>query len=135
MTLQLRTSVLNSRLDIIESDTGASPVLRIRTGTPPLTPATADSGTVLATITLPADWMSAAAAGVKSKLGTWRDLSADTSGTAGHFRIYESTGTTCYLQGTVTVTGGGGDMTLDSVAIFVGQSVTVTSFTITDGNA
>ena len=39
------------------------------------------------------------------------------------------------LQGTVTATGGGGDMTLDNTSIASAQTVTVSSFTLTDGNA
>lgn len=56
-------------------------------------------------------------------------------GTAGYFRIVDSAGTTCHLQGTVTATGGGGDMTIDNTSIASGQTVNVTSFTLTDGNA
>lgn len=61
--------------------------------------------------------------------------SADAAGTAGHFRIYASDGSTCHMQGTVTATGGGGDLTLDNVSIAAGQSVTITSFTLTEANA
>jgi hypothetical protein len=39
------------------------------------------------------------------------------------------------MQGTVTGTGGGGDMTISNVSIAVDQPITVTAFTITDGNA
>jgi hypothetical protein len=60
-------------------------------------------------------------------------LNADAGGTAGHFRIKQ--GATCHLQGSVTATGGGGDLELSSVSISALQSVTVTGFTLTDGNA
>lgn len=135
MALQLSTAVRNARLDAIESTIGASGILRIRTGAVPASCATADSGTVLATITLPADWMAAASSGSKALAGTWQDSSADATGTAAHFRIYDSGGTTCHIQGTVTATGGGGDMTVDNVSFATGQSFTVTTFTLTDGNA
>jgi hypothetical protein len=79
--------------------------------------------------------MSAASAGSKALLGTWQDTSADATGTAGYFRILDSTGTTCHAQGTITATGGGGDLTLDNTSIASGQTVTVTSFTLTAGNA
>ena len=39
------------------------------------------------------------------------------------------------MQGTVTATGGGGDMTVDNVVFAAGQSFTVTGFTLTAGNA
>jgi len=135
MAIQLSASVRNARLDAIESTIGVSAVLKIRTGAAPADVATADSGTVLATLTLPSDWMAAASAGTKAKSGTWQDASADATGTAAHFRIYASDGTTAHLQGTVTATGGGGDLTLDNGSIASGQSVTITSFTLTEANA
>jgi hypothetical protein len=135
MTIQFSTTTRNARLDAIETAIGASAVMKIRTGAAPANCATADSGTVLATINLPADWMTAASGGSKAMTGTWQDASADAAGTAAHFRIYASDGTTCHAQGTVTATGGGGDMTLDNTSIAAGQTVTVTSFTLTDGNA
>lgn len=135
MAIQLSASVRNARLDAIESTIGVSAVLKIRSGAAPADVATADSGTVLATLTLPSDWMAAASGGTKAKSGTWQDASADATGTAAHFRIYASDGTTAHLQGTVTATGGGGDLTLDNVSIASGQSVTITSFTLTEANA
>ena len=110
-------------------------MLKIRTGAAPADVATADSGTVLASLTLPSDWLAAASSGSKAKSGTWQDTSADATGTAAHFRIYASDGTTAHLQGTVTATGGGGDLTLDNVSIASGQSVTISSFSLVDANA
>lgn len=135
MALQLSLAVRAARLDAIETSVGTAAVLKIRSGAPPANCGTADSGTVLATLSLPSDWMAAAAAGAKALLGTWQDASADAAGTAGHFRIYATDGTTCGMQGTVTATGGGGDMTLDNAVIASAQQVTITSFTLTDGNA
>lgn len=135
MAVQLSTTVRNARLDAIETTISTSPILKIRTGAAPATCATADSGTVLATITLPSDWMAAASAGAKAKSGTWQDSSADATGTAAHFRIYDSGGTTCHIQGTVTATGGGGDLTVDNTSFASGQSFTINSFTLTDANA
>ena len=133
MTVQFSTDIRNARLDAVESTVGASPTLEIRSGAKPADCAAADSGTVLATMTLPSDWMANAASGSKSLLGTWQDLSGDANGTAGHYRI--KAGATCHIQGTVTATGGGGDMTLDNTSIASGQSVTITAFVLTDGNS
>jgi hypothetical protein len=135
MAVQFSVGVRNARLDAIEATIGTSAVLKIRTGAAPATVATADSGTVLATLALPSDWMAAASSGSKAKSGTWEDTSADATGTAAHFRIYASDGTTAHMQGTVTATGGGGDMTVDNTSFASGQSFTVTSFSLTDGNA
>jgi mono/diheme cytochrome c family protein len=84
---------------------------------------------------LPSDWMAAASAGAKALAGTWQDTAADATGTAAHFRIYASDGVTCHMQGTITATGGGGDMTLDNTNIAVNQQITMTAFTLTAGGA
>lgn len=135
MALQYSTTVRNAQLDALETTIGVSAVLKIRTGSAPANVAAADSGTVLATLNLPSDWMAAASSGSKAKSGTWQDSSADGTGTAAHFRIYASDGTTAHLQGTVTATGGGGDMTLDNTSIASGQVVTVSSFSISAANS
>jgi len=123
-------------LDAIEATAGVSAVLKIRTGSQPATCATADSGAVLATITLASDWASAASGGTKSWSGVpVSDSSADNSGTAAHFRLYASDGTTCHQQGSVTVTGGGGDIEVDSVSFTAGQTFQITSWTWTAPNA
>lgn len=135
MALQLSTDVRNARLDAIETEIGTSAVMRIFSGAAPANCATADSGTVLAELSLPSDWLAAASGGSKAKAGTWEDTSANNTGTAGHFRIYDSGITTCHIQGTVTVTSGGGDMEVDNTSFASGQAFTVTTFTLTDGNA
>ncbi len=131
MALQFSTTYRNALLDALETTVGTDPILKIRTGAQPATCATADSGTVLATLTLPTDWMAAASSGTKTKSGTWQDTSADASGTAAHFRLYASDGTTCHAQGTVTATGGGGDMTVDNAVFAAAQSFTINTFTLT----
>ena len=106
--------------------------LDIRTGSPPGAGAPA-TGTVLVSITLPADAFAPASGGTKAKSGTWQDLSANATGTAGYFRLLNS-GATAVLEGTVSLTGGGGDMQLDNTSIAVGQQVTVTAFTLSSSN-
>ena len=133
MAIQLSTSVRNARLDAIESTIGTSPILKIRTGAQPANCAAASTGTVLATITLPSDWVAAASSGSKALSGTWQDSSADATGTAAHFEILDSGGSTCHMRGSVGTSGA--DLNLDSTSITSGQSVTITSFTITDANS
>lgn len=133
MAIQLSVSCRNARSDAIETTIGTSAVLKIRTGAQPANCAAADSGTVLATLSLPSDWMAAASAGTKDKAGTWSDPSADATGTAAHFRLYASDGTTCHMQGTVGTSGT--DMVVDSVSFTAGQGFTVTAFTISESNA
>lgn len=135
MAIQQSTAVRNARLDAFETAIGASAILKIRTGAQPAACSTADSGTVLATLNLPSDWMAAASSGSKAKAGTWEDLSADAAGTAAHYRLYATDGSTCHEQGTVTATGGGGDMTVDNVVFAAGQAFTITGYTKTAGGA
>ncbi len=133
MSIQLSTAVRNARLDQVESTISTAPLLKIRTGAAPANCAAVDSGTVVASLTLPSDWMAAASAGAKALSGTWQDTSADATGTAAHFRVYDSAGTTCHIQGTVGTSGT--DMIVDSTSFTAGQSFTITTFTLTDGNA
>lgn len=129
MSLQFATTIRTPMLDLIESDTGTSAIMKIRTGAAPANCGTADSGTALATINLPSDWMAAASSGTKAKLGTWEDTAADAAGVAAHFRIYKSDGVTCQVQGTVGM--GSGDLQLDNTNLAVGQDVVITNFTMT----
>lgn len=135
MAVQESTTVRNAKLDVIESTIGTSAQLIFFSGAQPANCATADSGTVLATMTLPSDWMSAASGGSKALLGTWQDTSADATGTLGYWRIKDSGGTTCHLQGSVTATGGGGDITVASTSLTATQPFQITSFTLNAGNA
>ncbi len=136
MTVQFSVAVRNAMLDAIESAIGTSAVLKIRTGAAPANCAAADSGTVLSTIACPSDYLANAASGSKAKSGTWTDVdNADASGTAAHYRLYASDGTTCHAQGTVTNTGGGGDMTVSNVSFVAGQPFSITAFAYAAGNA
>ena len=134
MAVQLSTTVRNARLDTIESTIGVAPYLDIRTGAQPANCASADSGTELEHMALPSDWMAAASGGTKAKAGTWSGT-GDAAGTAAHFRIKDSTDTTCHMQGSVTGSGGGGDMELSNTSIALSQAISVSTFTLTDGNA
>jgi len=129
MALQFSAAVRNAMLDAIETAIGASAVLKIRSGAAPATVATADSGPALATLSLPSDWMAAASGGTKALAGSWTDASADATGTAAHFRIYATDGTTAHFQGTVGVSAT--DMIVDSVSFTAGQAFTINSFTLT----
>jgi hypothetical protein len=136
MAIQLSVAARNARLDAVETAVGVSAILKIYdlTAGAPADCAAAITGTILATINLPSDWMNAAAGGQKTKLGAWQDTSADAPGIADFFRLFANDGTTCHIQGTVTLTGSGGDMTLDNTNITAGQTVTINTFTLTDAN-
>ncbi len=130
MTVQLSIPVRNAMADQYESTIGPSPTLEMRSGAPPATCATADSGTLLVSMTLPSDWMGAAASGVKSLLGTWQ-ANASAAGVLGHYRI--KAGATCHEQGTVAASAA--DIIVDNVNVAIGQQVTITAKTFTQGGA
>lgn len=126
MTIQLSVAVRNAMLDAIEVTVGTAARLKGRTGAQPANCAAADTGTVVFDMTLPSDWMNAASAGSKTKLGTWQDASADSSNTPAHYRLYESTGATCHEQGSIGQ--GTGDLSLDNTTIIAGQTVTINTW-------
>lgn len=127
MAERLNDAARNRQADSIGDDFNNA-TLKIYTGTQPAAGGAA-TGTLLVTITLPADAMAAASGGVASKSGTWSATASDT-GTAGWFRIESSAGSRWY-DGAVTATGGGGEIELTSTSITSGQTVTITSFSVT----
>ena len=135
MTIQLSVEVRNARLAAYEAPIGTAPLLRMYSGAMPANTAAAATGTLLVEMTLPSDWLTAPSAGGVSKSGTWQDLSANAGGTLGYYRIYNSAGTLCHDQGTITATGGGGDMEVDNTSVASGQQVTVSAFSRTEANA
>ena len=128
--MQLAVDVRDAMLNAIETTIGTSPIMKIFVGAVPANCAAADSGAVLATLSLPSDWMAASSGGTKIKSGTWEDVSADATGTAGHVRIYTS-GNVCKLQGNITATGDGGFMTVNNVSFATTQPFVVTAFSLT----
>ena len=140
MALKLSVAVRDAQNDAIETVVSTTPKLQLWSGTIPASCAAADAGdgAKLCEIALPSDWMAASSGGVKAKSGTWTDVVLAAAGTGTnvtHFRLKNSAGTTCHAQGTVTVTGGGGDMTMDNVSVAQNQAVTVNTFSLTAGNA
>jgi hypothetical protein len=71
MAFQYSATVINAKLDAIETAVGTAPSLLIFSGAEPANCAAADPAGVLATIVLPSDWMNAASSPTKTKLGTW----------------------------------------------------------------
>lgn len=136
MAISYSTAVKNARLDAVETTAGTAPLLRVYNGSVPISADAALSGnTLLAQGTLPTDWLANAASGVKAKAGVWAltGQAGAASGTAGtFFRIYDSAGSVCHIQGTFGATAT--DLTVDNNSIANAQTVNVNSFTITAGN-
>lgn len=121
-------------VDLVDGGAGAG-LLRIYSGTIPADADTALGAQVLLaelTMSDPAFGSAADAnpGGRATANAITGDTSANATGTASFYRLVDSTGTVI-VQGSVTATGGGGDLTLNSVAIQSGAAVTVTSFTLT----
>ncbi len=124
MAIQLSTTTRNRFRDAYVTAFPAGASLVIRSGTPAGV-GNAATGTILATIILPATPFTNGT-GAVTLSGTWSEASADGTGTAGHYRM---TNGSDIEEGTVTATGGGGDLTLDNTSITTGQTVTVTTWT------
>lgn len=126
MAISINTAFGNHILDGFDAAFNSG-TLEIRSGAAPGAD-NAAAGVVLATIALPADALATAAARSKAKSGTWQDVAADATGVAAHFRLTGNAGA-YVVEGTVSATGGGGDLQLDTTSLVAGQPVTITAFT------
>jgi hypothetical protein len=126
MALTIAVASAQAMGSALATNIGSASVLEIRSGGKPATPETAAAGTLLVSITL---------ATISSSGGvlTSSDPAAASpaaSGTAGHFRLKQAGGT-AVLDGTVTATGGGGDLQLGSTTITTGVQVDLGVVSIT----
>lgn len=130
MSADLNFALANIGLDALyDAPLPAGSVLELRTGDKPGAE-NAATGTLLVSITSPATPWNAAASGQKTKNGTWSST-ASATGVIGHYR-FRNAADTRREEGTVTVTGGGGDATVNDVTVgTVGMTVSVTTFTKT----
>lgn len=137
MALQFSTAIRNAMLNTMRDTTGTTPKLNVYSGSIPQDTAAGATGTLLAQLNAydsNSAFLGSAANGSISK-GAWPYTQAIAQGTAGYFRITNSGGTTCHMQGTITLTGGGGDMTFDDITLEVGQPIVITGFTVNAGGA
>jgi len=133
MALSYSTAIRNAQLDQVTTAVGTTAKLRIYSGTRPANVAASITGTLLAELTCNATFAPAASGGVLTLNSITSDASADATGTATHFRLWNSAGSTAMVDGDVGTSGS--DLNLNAVALTIGGSVAVTSFTITAGNA
>jgi len=132
MPLRQSDSVRNAKADAAVDllDVGGAGTIKIYSGSQPATPATAASGTLLATVTLPSPAFGSASA-VGATLNDPASVNASASGTAGWARFADGAGTTRF-DGDVTATGGGGVVTLSSTSLTSGAPVDITGGTWTE---
>src|SRR5215469_16585630 len=119
MAWQFSTTLRNNRIGQLQTTVGSSGVMKIFSGAEPANCAASDPSGLLCTITLPATFLTSSS-GVTTIAGTW-SAAASATGTAACFRIYDGS-SNCHMQGNITATGGGGDMTFDSVSFNSGQT-------------
>lgn len=129
MALGFVDTLRNARLDAITTACGGSALLRIYSGTRPATGGTAT--TLLAELTCNATFAPSASGGVLTLNAITQDSSADSTGTASWFRILTS-GAVAKIDGNVGTSGS--DLNLTTTSIVATQPVSISSFTITEGN-
>lgn len=132
MTVRLSATVRNAGLDAITTAIGTSGLLRIYNGTQPASVAAALSGnTLLAELPLSSAAAAAASGGVWTANAITDEASAPATGTQTWATLTTSAGTRVV---DMSCGNGSGDLNL-SGTITSGGTVSVTSLTITDGNA
>jgi hypothetical protein len=127
MAFQYGVTLRTNQVGQIQTTIGTSGTLKIFSGAEPANCAAADPAGLLATITLPASFLTSSG-GVTTIAGSWT-VAASATGTAASFRMYDGSAN-CHVQGNVT-----SDLVLNNTSITSGQTVTVTSFSVTAGNA
>jgi len=125
----LRTARASQIVAAIDAGAGAGK-LRLYNGTRPATGGAVT--TLLAELTF-SDPCGTVTNGVLTFSAIASDTSANNTGTATWFRIVDST-SAFVLDGTITVTGGGGDITMTSTSIQAGVTVDATSLVFTEDN-
>lgn len=126
MAHQYGVALRTAQVTTLQATVGASGLLKIFSGAEPANCGTADPTGLLATISLPASFLTSSG-GVTTLAGVW-SVAASAAGTAASYRIYDS-GLVCHIQGNVTT-----DLVLNNTVITLGQTVSVTQYSVTAGN-
>lgn len=124
----VRNAMVDAMVDLLDIGTPAG-TFAIRSGTRPTLPTDTATGTLLATVTLIKPAFGTSATGTAA-LTDPASVNAAASGTASWFRAFDGNGAARF-DGTVTATGGGGELTLSTTTIVSGQPVDITGGTVT----
>ena len=128
-------SLRQAKANAITTAVGNAGILTIYSGTQPATGGTAT--TVLATFTLGSPFAAAATGTLGGTVSISPTIPATVTatgtGTATWYRI-TTAGATQVIDGTISATGGGGDLQLATTSITVGLQVQITSWTMSVGN-
>lgn len=131
MALGFVTSLRTARAQAIVTAIGTSGKIRFYSGTRPATGGA--ETTVLAECPLSAT-AGTVSNGVLTFNAITNDSAIDSTGTVSWFRVMTSANA-AQVDGSVTATGGGGDITTPSTSWTAGEPLAVSSFVITEGNA
>lgn len=131
MAIKYSTAARTAKMSALNSEIGASAKLRLYSGTRPASPAAAITGTLLAELTCNAGGFGTASGGQLTASAIASNAASGT-GSASHFRLWKADGATAVIDGDVAVSGA--DLNLNNTSINTGQTVSVTSFVITENN-
>lgn len=126
MATRLATATQNASANAVGTLLSGGSI-EIRSGSQPATANDAATGTLLATITL---GTAPSASSGSVAMPDPASVNAVATGTAGWYRAKASGGATV-VDGSVTASGGGGDITLSSTSLVSGSPVDLSSFTYT----
>lgn len=101
---------------------------RVLTGAQPAAGG-AETGTLLAAITIPNPAFGTPSAGVMAKSGTW-STTATTGGAAGYLRVLSSDSAS-FFDLNITIAGGGGEAIINDIDIVENGNVVITALEIT----
>jgi len=122
LTTGARNAACNAIVDLVDVGAAANGTIVIYSG--------GVGGTTLATFTTAGTAFGNASTGTATLQSTPISATAAATGTVNAFTLRDQDNAEV-LRGSVTATGGGGDITVDNTSITSGQTVNITSFTFT----
>lgn len=129
MATQYSVAARTSQMSQLNTTIGINAQIVVYTGAVPANVGAAPTGTLLVQFAGNATAFGSAAAAVLTAAAV-ASVNAVAAGVAGYYRINTSAGV-AVTQGTITGTGGGGDMVLTNTNVANAQACSLTSLTIT----
>jgi hypothetical protein len=128
--LNYPVALRNAQMQAVADRAGDAPVLRIYSGSQPSSADASATGTWLADVTCGTPFEASIDDGVLTATAI-EDATVAVTGTAGYFRIWQ--GGTIVCDGTVGTSDA--DLILDDVDLVAGGTISISSLTLTCGNA
>jgi hypothetical protein len=132
--LKYSTALKNSQQAAISTAAGASAVLTLYSGSQPASPDTAVTSQVALSTHTCAATFGTAASGVLTvgAIGNGTGTAGAAGGTTATWYRLTTSGGTALVDGTVAISGA--DLNINNTSIATGQTVQITSWTLTSGN-